>query len=113
MIKIQRILVPLDLSDYADSVHVDGSRATLLVPKSDTARVTGRLLADQQRPVLHPAQKIGVDKAAVVRRLGAVQADDVRLAEQLRTLRGHSGWIASVDFSPDGRVIAAGCHSLG
>jgi ABC-2 type transport system ATP-binding protein len=36
----------LDLSAYGDRVSVDGSRATFLVPKFDTARVTGRLLAD-------------------------------------------------------------------
>jgi ABC-2 type transport system ATP-binding protein len=36
----------MDLSAYGDSVNVDGSRATLLVPKADTAQVTGRLLAD-------------------------------------------------------------------
>jgi ABC-2 type transport system ATP-binding protein len=37
----------IDLSAYAESVQVEGSRATLLVPKSETARVTGRLLAEQ------------------------------------------------------------------
>jgi ABC-2 type transport system ATP-binding protein len=36
----------LDLSSYSDTITVDGSRVTLLVPKADTAQVTGRLLAD-------------------------------------------------------------------
>jgi ABC-2 type transport system ATP-binding protein len=36
----------LDLSAYAETVTIDGSRATLLVPKADAAQVTGRLLAD-------------------------------------------------------------------
>jgi len=36
----------LDLSGYAEMVTINGSRATLLVPKADTAQVTGRLLAD-------------------------------------------------------------------
>ena len=36
----------LDLSGYADSVSVDGSRVTLLVPKSAAAQTTGRLLAE-------------------------------------------------------------------
>ncbi len=36
----------LDLSAYSDSITVEGSRVTLLVPKADTAQVTGRLLAD-------------------------------------------------------------------
>ncbi|HJP29154.1 MAG TPA: ATP-binding cassette domain-containing protein [Candidatus Latescibacteria bacterium] len=35
-----------DLSAYSSTVNVEGNRATLLVPKEDTARVTGRLLAD-------------------------------------------------------------------
>ncbi len=36
----------LDLSAYGDTVSVEGSRATFLVPKADTARITGQLLAD-------------------------------------------------------------------
>lgn len=35
----------IDLSAYGEAT-VDGNRATLLVPKADTARVTGQLLAD-------------------------------------------------------------------
>ncbi|MFH1571546.1 MAG: ATP-binding cassette domain-containing protein [Gemmatimonadota bacterium] len=36
----------VDLSAYGEVVHEDGCRLALLVPKADTARVTGRLLAD-------------------------------------------------------------------
>jgi ABC-2 type transport system ATP-binding protein len=35
-----------DLSGYGEVVRREGSRVTLRVPKADTARVTGRLLAD-------------------------------------------------------------------
>ena len=35
----------LDLSSYGEIVHDDGTRVTLLVPKEDTARVTGELLS--------------------------------------------------------------------
>ncbi|MBT6148016.1 MAG: AAA family ATPase, partial [Gemmatimonadetes bacterium] len=36
----------LDLRPYSDTITAEGSRVTLLVPKADTAHVTGRLLAD-------------------------------------------------------------------
>ncbi len=37
-----------DLAPYGDVVARDGDRVTLRVPKPDTARVTARLLAEQQ-----------------------------------------------------------------
>jgi ABC-2 type transport system ATP-binding protein len=37
-----------DLSAYGDVVHRDGDGVTLRVPKAETARVTARLLAEQQ-----------------------------------------------------------------
>ena len=37
-----------DLSTYGEVIHVDGDVVTLRVPKSDTARVTARLLAEQE-----------------------------------------------------------------
>jgi ABC-2 type transport system ATP-binding protein len=37
-----------DLSGYGDVVHQDGDAVTLRVAKADTARVTARLLAEQQ-----------------------------------------------------------------
>lgn len=37
-----------DLSGYGEVLHRDGDRVTLRVPKADTARVTARLLAEQQ-----------------------------------------------------------------
>ncbi len=37
-----------DLSPYGEVVHRDGDVVTLRVPKADTARVTARLLAEQQ-----------------------------------------------------------------
>jgi ABC-2 type transport system ATP-binding protein len=37
-----------DLSSYGDVVHRDGDVVTLRVPKADTARVTARLLAEQE-----------------------------------------------------------------
>ena len=36
----------MDLSAYGEVVSVDGARVTLLVPKEETARITGQLLAD-------------------------------------------------------------------
>ena len=36
----------LDLGSYGDVVHEDGCRVSLLVPKADTARVTGRILSE-------------------------------------------------------------------
>ena len=35
-----------DLSRYGEVVHEDGCRVALLVPKADTARITGRILAE-------------------------------------------------------------------
>lgn len=35
-----------DLSSYGEVVHQDGCRISLLVPKAETARVTGRILAE-------------------------------------------------------------------
>ena len=37
-----------DLSGYGEVIHRDGDLATLRVPKADTARVTARLLAEQE-----------------------------------------------------------------
>src|SRR5918996_254290 len=37
-----------DLSSYGDVLHRDGLRVTLPVPRAETARVTARLLAEQQ-----------------------------------------------------------------
>jgi ABC-2 type transport system ATP-binding protein len=37
-----------DLSGYGDVIHRDGDVVTLRVPKADTARVTARLLAEQE-----------------------------------------------------------------
>ena len=37
-----------DLSGYGDVIHRDGDLVTLRVPKADTARVTARLLAEQE-----------------------------------------------------------------
>ncbi|MEM5838706.1 hypothetical protein AAHH59_10320, partial [Pediococcus acidilactici] len=28
----------------------------------------------------------------------------------IRTLTGHSGWVLSVTFSPDGQILASGSH---
>ena len=36
----------MDLSAYGEVVSTDGSRVTLLVPKEETAKITGQLLAD-------------------------------------------------------------------
>jgi ABC-2 type transport system ATP-binding protein len=36
-----------DLSAYGEVIHRDGDLVTLRVPKADTARVTARLLAEQ------------------------------------------------------------------
>jgi ABC-2 type transport system ATP-binding protein len=36
-----------DLSAYGEVIHTDGDLVTLRVPKRDTARVTARLLAEQ------------------------------------------------------------------
>ena len=35
---------------------------------------------------------------------------DLRKGSQLRTLEGHTGWINSVAFSPDGNTIASGSY---
>ena len=37
-----------DLSGYGEVVHRDGDLVTLRVPKAETARVTARLLAEQE-----------------------------------------------------------------
>jgi len=37
-----------DLSAYGEVIHRDGDLVTLRVPKSETARVTARLLAEQE-----------------------------------------------------------------
>jgi ABC-2 type transport system ATP-binding protein len=37
-----------DLSSYGEVIHRDGDLVTLRVPKAETARVTARLLAEQE-----------------------------------------------------------------
>ena len=39
---------PVDLASYGEVIHRDGDLVTLRVPKLETARVTARLLAEQE-----------------------------------------------------------------
>jgi COMPASS component SWD3 len=42
--------------------------------------------------------------------IGTIKLWDVKTGREIRTLKGHSSFINSVAFSPDGRIIASGSN---
>ena len=42
---------------------------------------------------------------------GTVNLWDVATGTNIATLKGHSGWVNSVSFSPDGAILASGSES--
>ena len=56
---------PADLSEFGEVLSQDGSRITLRVPKGDTPRITGRLLASlpvQDLTVEDPSIEDAIDQ---------------------------------------------------